>query len=70
LTKCYLNYSLYQGADVLIFKIKMRQKLTKMFIVPLLFCKNWITNVFVFFQKNVNFFADNWRKAHKIVIVT
>jgi hypothetical protein len=31
-------------------------------------CKNLI--VTLVFEKNANFFAENWQKSHKIVIIT
>jgi hypothetical protein len=32
------------------------------------FCKNLIKTLF--FEKNANFFAENWQKSQKIVIIT
>jgi hypothetical protein len=31
-------------------------------------CKNWI--ITLFFEKNTIFFAENWQKSQKIVIIT
>jgi hypothetical protein len=31
-------------------------------------CKNWI--ITLVFEKNANFFAENWQKSQKIVIIT
>jgi hypothetical protein len=31
-------------------------------------CKNWIIPLFL--RKNANFFAENWQKSRKIVIIT
>jgi hypothetical protein len=31
-------------------------------------CKNWI--ITLVFKKNANFFAENWQKSQKIVIIT
>jgi hypothetical protein len=31
-------------------------------------CKNWI--ITLVFEKNANFFAKNWQKSQKIVIIT
>jgi hypothetical protein len=31
-------------------------------------CENWI--ITLVFEKNANFFAENWQKSQKIVIIT
>jgi hypothetical protein len=31
-------------------------------------CRNWI--ITLVFEKNANFFAENWQKSQKIVIIT
>jgi hypothetical protein len=32
------------------------------------FCKNLMMTLV--YEKNANFFAENWKKSHKIVIIT
>jgi hypothetical protein len=60
------------GTDVMIFKIflpkKSAKKLAFLNQKKAKLCKNLI--ITLAFEKNANFFAENWRKSQKIVIIT
>jgi hypothetical protein len=60
------------GTDVMIFKIFSPKHLAKILAffahIAATFCKNLI--ITLVFEKNANFFAENWQKSQKIVIIT
>jgi hypothetical protein len=60
------------GTDVMIFKIFSPKNLAKKLAFfaqnKAKLCKNWI--ITLVFEKNDNFFAENWHKSQKIVIIT
>jgi hypothetical protein len=60
------------GTDVMIFKIfspkKIAKKLAFLTQNKAKICK--ILIITLVFEKNANFFAENWRKSQKIVITT
>jgi hypothetical protein len=59
------------GTDVMIrktFSPKNFAKILAFFAQTATFCKNLITTLVS--EKNANFFAENWRKSQKIVIIT
>jgi hypothetical protein len=60
------------GTDVMILKIFWPKNLAKNLAffaqTTLCFCKNLI--ITLVFEKNANFFAENWQKSQKIVIIT
>jgi hypothetical protein len=60
------------GTDVIIFKIfspkKIAKKLAFLTQNKAKICK--ILIITLVFEKNANFFAENWQKTHKIVIIT
>jgi hypothetical protein len=60
------------GADVMIFKISSPKNLAKnwRFLLKLLlfFWKKMILTLV--YEKNANFFAENWQKSQKLVIIT
>jgi hypothetical protein len=51
-----------------IFAEKFRKKIAFLFKLLLVFAKT--VTITLFFEKNVNFFAENCRKSQKIVIIT
>jgi hypothetical protein len=61
-----------QGADVMIFEIfspkNSAKKLAFFAKTTACFCKNLI--ITLVFEKNANFFVENWQKLQKIVIIT
>jgi Na+-translocating ferredoxin:NAD+ oxidoreductase RnfG subunit len=60
------------GTDVMIFKIFSPKNLAKILAFfaqsAATFCKNLIIKLF--FEKNANFFDQNWQKSQKILIIT
>jgi hypothetical protein len=62
----------YAGTDVMILKIFSPKNLAKKSAFfaqnKAKLCNNWI--ITLVFEKNVNYFAKNWQKSHKIVIIT
>jgi hypothetical protein len=58
--------------DVMIFKIFSPENLAKILAffaqTTVRFCKNMI--ITLVFEKNANFFDENWQKSQKIVIIT
>jgi hypothetical protein len=60
------------GTDVMIFKIFLLKKIVKK-LAFLTQNKAKLCNFFIItldFEKNANFFAENWQKSQKIVIIT
>jgi Ni,Fe-hydrogenase III small subunit len=60
------------GTDVMIFKIFSPKTIAKKLAIlsqnKAKLCKFLI--ITLVFEKNANFFAENWRKSQKIVIIT
>jgi hypothetical protein len=60
------------GTDVMIFKIFSPKNLAKILAffsqTTATFCRNLI--ITLVFEKNAKFFAENWQKSQKIVIIT
>jgi hypothetical protein len=60
------------GTDVVIFKIFSQKNFAKKLAFfaqnKAKLCKNWIIKLV--FEKNANFFAENWQKSQEIVIIT
>jgi hypothetical protein len=59
------------GTDVMIFKLVLRNILAKMAVfaqTTARFCKNLI--ITLVFEKNANFFAEDWQISQKILIIT
>jgi hypothetical protein len=58
--------------DVMIFKMFSPKNLVKMlaFLLKLLLVFAKILIIALVFEKNANFFAENWQKSQKIVIIT
>jgi hypothetical protein len=65
-----------QGIDVIISRIFLRKKLAKKLAKNLAFFTQTTAsflqklNITTTFQKNANYFAENWQKIQKIVIIT
>jgi hypothetical protein len=51
-----------------IFSPKQLEKILAFFAQATTFCKNFI--ITLIFEKNANFFAENWRKSQNIVIIS
>jgi hypothetical protein len=64
--------SIIAGTNVMILKIFSPKNLAKMLAIfaqtTASFCKNLI--ITLVFEKNANFFAKNWQKSQKFVIIT
>jgi hypothetical protein len=62
----------WPATDVMIFKIFSPKKLAKILAFFAHTTASFWKNLFItlVFEKNANFFAENWRKSQKIVIIT